>query len=221
MAIYFNLFLFSISDDVFSAAGGGDLEKLKRLIEGGEDVNQRRVGEWTPLMEAAAYGQADCVEWLIKNGAQLDLKDSDGNTALHWAAFKGHLEVMKRLVEAGQDVNQRDEDKRTPLMKAAEKGHTDCVQYLILNGAHVNLKDREGNTALKLAKRGTREEHDSTVKLLQAATPEGRTFTNKSLYVLYLFYCVHSTVFILVHYAKRSLTHCTGENGPMGSSMKK
>ena len=149
MAIYFNLFLFSISG-VRGAAWRGDLEELKRLVEGGQNVNPRsRWQESTPLMEAAWKGHTECVEYLIQNGAQLDLMDRDGMTALHEAAGEGHLEVMKRLVEAGQDVNQRGgRRKRTPLMEAARKGHTDCVQYLIQNGAQLDLKDEYGKTAL-------------------------------------------------------------------------
>ena len=131
----------AIVDDMFTAARIGHLEVMKRLVEGGQDVNQRDRRERTPLMYAAGEGHTDCVEYLLQNGAQLDLKGWWGETALHLAAERGCLEVMKRLVGAGQDVNQRDGKEWTTLMEAAEKGHTDCVEYLIKNGAHFNMFD--------------------------------------------------------------------------------
>ncbi len=145
MAIYFNLFFFSISD-LHGAARRGDLEELKRLVEGGHDVNQRDRWETTPLMFAAQKGHTDCVKFLLQNGAHFNMFD---------AAKIGMLEWLKRLVDGGGDVNQRDGYlKRTPLMWAAGNGHTDCVEYLIQNGAKLDLKDEDGWTALHYAALG-------------------------------------------------------------------
>ena len=164
------------------AAVEGHTDCVEYLIQNGAQLNLKDYERKTPLMRAAMEGRTDCVKYLLQNGAQLDLTDHVGNTALHLAAEGGHLEVLKRLVEAGQDVNQRDGwFKRTPLMRAAVEGHTDCVEYLIQNGAQLDLKEISGlfgimfgKTALQLA---SEEGHDSTVKLLQAATPKGRTYT--------------------------------------------
>ena len=152
------------------AAMGGRLEVMKRLVDAGQDVNQRdELGERTPLMLAAWQGRTDCVEYLIQKGAQLDLEEKNNQTALHYAAMGGRLEVMKRLVEAGHNVNQRGWPwERTPLMCAAERGHTDCMEYLILNGAQHQLDLRDKFVMLpKLLRHG----------------PKGRLFKNKSLYV--------------------------------------
>ncbi len=59
--------------DVFTAAILGDLKELKRLIDAGQDVNQRdRKSDRTPRMYAAELGHTDCVQYLIQNGAHAD-----------------------------------------------------------------------------------------------------------------------------------------------------
>ena len=79
------------------AARDGDVERIKRLVKAGHDVNQRDGWERTPLMCAASKGHTDCVEYLIQIGAQLELEDKDGHTALKLASQQGHDSTVKLL----------------------------------------------------------------------------------------------------------------------------
>ncbi len=130
-----------------AAAQRGELQKLKRLVERGQDVNQRDGYGTTPLMEAAWMGHTECMEYLLQNGAEVDVST---------AAIIGDLEGVRRAVEAGHDVNQMDGYDRTPLIWAAIHGQIDCVEWLLQNGAQVDLgeDDDEQYTAMHYAAKG-------------------------------------------------------------------
>ena len=53
------------------AAAKGDLESIKLLVEGGNDVNALDESGWPVLHAAVTTGNFDCCEWLIDAGADL------------------------------------------------------------------------------------------------------------------------------------------------------
>ncbi|HEV2547810.1 MAG TPA: ankyrin repeat domain-containing protein [Stellaceae bacterium] len=87
------------------AAGDGDLETVKRLLQQGADLNAFDDLGWTPLIHAAKRGHVDVVRCLLAAGAQVDARDEAraGNTALAEVAAECSLEMAKALVEAGAD----------------------------------------------------------------------------------------------------------------------
>ncbi len=85
------------AEEMRRAARDGDVEEVRRLVEAGQDINQKDWQERTPLMCAALTGHTDCVEYLIKNGALLHLKDFYNETALQIASRKGHDSTVKLL----------------------------------------------------------------------------------------------------------------------------
>ncbi|WP_396633642.1 ankyrin repeat domain-containing protein [Maribacter sp. R86514] len=75
----------------------GDLETVSRLIDLGEDVNQKSLG-MTPAMFAARYNKVAVLEMLINNGADLKIQSRQGHTAKRYAELsnaKEALEVIK------------------------------------------------------------------------------------------------------------------------------
>ena len=138
--------------DVWTACGKGNLERVRQLIQDGQDVNttsDRFVP--TPLMEAAYSGHVQVVGELIRAGARVNAKGYRKQTALHWASCRGHSSVVTTLIEAGANLNEQDVDGTTPLMKAADSGHVQVVGELIRAGARVNAKDNYKQTALHRA----------------------------------------------------------------------
>ena len=153
--------------DIWTASREGDLERVRQLIQDGQDVNIGDRYGTTPLMCAATHGHDQIVRELIRAGADVNGKDNYyKQTALHCASRWGHSSVIKTLAEAGANLNVQDVDGVTPLMEAAYWGHANVVVELIRAGADVNRKDNTKQTALHWA---SRRGHSIVIKTLAEA----------------------------------------------------
>ena len=144
--------------DIWTACSEGDLERVRQLIQEGQDVNRGDSIGMTPLMWAANNGHDQMVQELIRAGVDVNGKGNITRTALHWASSCGHSSVIKTLTEAGANLNEQDVWGMTPLMEAAVDGHANVVVELIRAGADVSVvSSREwrsvaaGSTALHFA----------------------------------------------------------------------
>jgi len=126
------------------AAGAGDIEKVRELIEQQANVNQRDENGKTPLHRAASMGHIDVAELLLNKGANIDTKaglDENGSTSLQLAADKGKLHMVKLLVAKGADVNakiQKEGHKdRTAKSLALGRNYKEIVEFLYAHGADI------------------------------------------------------------------------------------
>ena len=147
------------------AAANGDIAEVKRLIDGGADVNaeyetyrlhtfdQKTTAEGgqideidggatgfirffvTPLHGAARFGHTETALALIKAGADINIKDKTGWTPLHAAASQGQTETALALIKAGADINAKEENGGMSLHFALGLGHTETALALIKAGA--------------------------------------------------------------------------------------
>ena len=83
------------------AARSGEIDKVRKFLAEGTDVNSKNRNEDTALMEACSTGQKEVVELLLAKGADLNAKDNYQQTALQWAAMKGQRTVEEVLKNAG------------------------------------------------------------------------------------------------------------------------
>lgn len=104
--------------DVWTAAREGDLDRLRRVIREGADVNERDSLRVSPLEWAALEGHAEAIDLLAEHGADVHARNPQGSTALHAAACFGHTDAARKLVELGAEASVRNNRGDTPLAAA-------------------------------------------------------------------------------------------------------
>lgn len=77
----------------------GDVETVKKLIELGEDVNQKSLG-MAPVHYAARYNKADVLQVLIDNGADLKQRCDKGYSVKKHAELSNATDVLAVLETA-------------------------------------------------------------------------------------------------------------------------
>ncbi len=107
-------------NDIWSAAGTGQLEEINQYLAGGSDPNALDSAFGTsPLAWAALHGQTAAAELLLQQGAEVNRQTRDGGTALHAAAFLGRTETAALLIEHGADAQIRNTSGMTPRQSSA------------------------------------------------------------------------------------------------------
>ena len=113
-------------DDLFSYAGGGEVEEVQRLLDQGVSPNAADEDGETALMFAVGSAVPEVVGVLLEAGADPNSKNSDGLTALMAAAIgdgemddedmrPDYLKIATLIVEAGAQVDARDNDGKSAL----------------------------------------------------------------------------------------------------------
>ena len=111
------------------AAGLGDLNKIKRLLNNGHSVNERDAFGATPLLVAMVAGKEEVVDFLLSQNANPLLEAKDGYTIMHGAAFSGKKSLVRKALSYDLDINSRyGPDGITPVDVAEEKG--DALPFL-------------------------------------------------------------------------------------------
>jgi hypothetical protein len=136
------------------AAEQGNTDKIRQLLDKGDDIEWRHKGTGrTALVSAAIAGQRDAVDVLIQRGANVNHQcTAVGYSALAWASELGLTNIADLLIRRGANLDlPSPELKRTALMAAAQSGHIDVVRLLLDQGAKPNLADFSHDNAWSLA----------------------------------------------------------------------
>jgi uncharacterized protein len=138
---------------VAEAARMGDTAAVKRLLQGGADVNAAQEDGMTALHWAAQKGDPELVGMLLSAGANVRATTRlGGYTPIHLASQAGHARVVAALLAAGASSDVKTVTGASALMLAARSGSVDTAARLIENGADVNAKEStHGQTALMVA----------------------------------------------------------------------
>ena len=132
---------------LYSAALEGNKEAVRRYIEQGEDLNQKRQTGYTPLHAAVLH--PEILEFLLKKGARVNVRDFEGYTPLMLAAYFGKLDSLRHLLNAGASLNRvsRHEDEGVFEFRDVVGGqwlatdfailqrNWDCLEELVKRGA--------------------------------------------------------------------------------------
>ncbi|KAJ9682384.1 hypothetical protein PVL29_018324 [Vitis rotundifolia] len=111
------------------AAGHGQHDAVKVLLEHHANPNAETDDNITPLLSAVAAGSLACLELLIQAGARVNII-AGGATPLHIAADIGSPEIINCLLKAGADPNVTDEDGQKAIQVAAARGNRGAVEIL-------------------------------------------------------------------------------------------
>ena len=133
------------------AAQEGDVQKMRKLINNGADVNAVGPQKATPLFFTANTGSVEAARLLLNNGADINFAIPEGGTALHSALLKGHADLALFLIDKGADIHKATYTNVQPLHVAALSGLPLVVRRLIQEGADIHAVTAKEQNPLLLA----------------------------------------------------------------------
>ncbi len=135
------------SSELVEAAGNGQVETVRLLLDQGAKVDGPNEWGVVPLL-AAADGHHDVIVLLLARGADSTVSDDHGNCLLHRAA--PWPKCLQAILPLRLPVDQANLRGRTPLQGAAQANEPESIRLLLQAGACVNAQDHDGNTAIHL-----------------------------------------------------------------------
>ena len=132
------------------AAGRGDADAVRALLEQGAPVDARDDRGATALVRAAYGNQVDAAALLVQAGADVDLQDDTRQSAYLIATSEvgDDLRLLDLTLGAGADIDAKDSYNGTGLIRAAERANVKIVERLLQAGIDRDHVNRLGYTAL-------------------------------------------------------------------------
>jgi len=150
------------------AAGGGDVDICRLLIDHGAALDACGPRAFTALDVAAGFGHADVCGVLLQKGADPNVRDWEGATPLILSSETGSTDVCRLLLANGADVGVRDVSGKTALMTASARGHSAAAALLVAAGMGGDLQGTEHNS--------TEHTGDVSCSRCGGPLPEGAAF---------------------------------------------
>ncbi len=133
---------------LITAAGQGDIETARRLLDQGASVHTRDENGRTALIAAAYRNDLAIVDVLIRAGADVNIQDNTQQSAYLITTSDGYLEMLQRTLQAGANVHSTDSYNGTGLIRAADRGHVEIIQELLKTDIQLDHINNLGWTAL-------------------------------------------------------------------------
>lgn len=155
------------------AAGTGDTDKLRFLLEQGldPDAQLRSYSQWET-------GQRK-IDWPSTDPVPMHPLDADREVSrpLHWACAADQIGAVRLLLEHGAKAKALDADSTAPLGTAIDHGSVEMVKLLLAQGADPNTSRTSRGTALCNAARVPGDKGVEMLRVLLAAgaDPNKRT----------------------------------------------
>lgn len=145
---------------LMQAAGEGDVDRVRLLIESGASVNASTpvdadgMGGRTALIAAIRGDAADVVELLLSAGADAQATSNRFWTPMHYAAYRDAVASIRTLHRHGAPVDQPFAGARgsTPLMIAAQHDRVAAIKLMLELGADPKRQDLHGENACGYAR---------------------------------------------------------------------
>ena len=147
-----------IEEIIYVAASTGDIERIRRLISEGANIDTSRPNKISPICKAIKHGDVEAVEILCSLGADVNSITPHGEYPIHWAAATGHVGMIKKLAQWGANVNSLSQEEATPTHIAAGFGNCEAIRELYSLEANIDLPAKNKETPLFTAARYGRSE---------------------------------------------------------------
>jgi len=86
------------------AAGAGQADSVRVLLENGANIHKKDRNGWTPLFYAAKSASFRCIQLCVEAGAKIDLKDADQVPLMIYAAK--YVTDRRKMPNAPADLEQ-------------------------------------------------------------------------------------------------------------------
>ncbi|KAI8074120.1 ankyrin repeat-containing domain protein [Gongronella butleri] len=117
----------STSDNIWVAAGDGQLDRVKMLLEEGVDPNGKDEFGYTPIHAAVSYNQKEVLEYLLNHGGDINVEDSDKDTPLYVCES---VDMAKFMLDRGASAEHKNDEGISPAQNAWDEGWKDVAQLL-------------------------------------------------------------------------------------------
>lgn len=163
---------------LYYACQSGSLKIVRRLLDLGAEVDEKRSDGWTPLLAAfsdASRFRRDSLRVAeIREGKDIEIRDPAQIRELAGEdRYQSFPAIIELLLNKGANVNDKTTDAQTGLHLAASNGDTELTRIALARGIDVNARDRFGLSALHFA---CRNGHLEIVKVLvlNGANPDAQ-----------------------------------------------
>lgn len=140
----------NLGPELISAAGRGDAEAVRRLLERGAPVEARDGDRRTPLIASAYGNHLEAAEVLVEAGADVNAKDDTQQSAylISTSEVGNDPRLLDLTLKNGADVRSLDSYDGTGLIRAAERGYPKIIERLLGTNIAVDHVNNLGWTAL-------------------------------------------------------------------------
>jgi len=159
------------------AAWANDVDRARRLVRHGADVNAKDETEQSAYLIATSEGYLDLLRLTLRADATIDDKDSWNGTGLIRAAERGHGTVVGELLRAGIDRDHVNRIGYQAIHEAVWLGE-DTASYAttvrVLAAGGVRLRDRSPSTGLTPLEMARERGYDRLERILTRMTTTDR-----------------------------------------------
>lgn len=137
------------ANELHDAVKAVNIEKVKRALKAGADINATDEAGETPLHIAARIGRYSIVRLLLEHGPTLYLENNKGYTPLAIAISHNRIKTINAIVKAQK--KQKEEIEYTDLHTAVMNNDEAAVITCITHGFKVDTPNSDGVTPLHIA----------------------------------------------------------------------
>jgi len=143
-------------NNIFSACKDNDIEKVKKFIENGADINNTTSLENDTLLTIALRSENnEIAKYLINKGSDVNHKTRIGVTPLMLAK---DVEIVKMLIENEANVNYTFAGIESVLIGSCKEGNLEKVKLLLNSGVNMYFPTYIENDPIKTASDYNRNE---------------------------------------------------------------